>query len=146
MKHYFLALFSALLLTAAGAMAAAPVATQAEFKIDLPTWSALGPAELQTFLLGLPEANFIKAMQAIASSPQVAFRTRGLAVARNVINSLPASKRPLLIERLQNASPELRTNISATGEASFFTLPNFKLNIGLPPSINPNVSQPAQVP
>ena len=145
MKKLFYACLCSLLLLPA--VMAQPTDTQtANFAIDLPAWSAMTSAELQTYLLGLPEADFVKAMQAIATSPQLEFRTRALAAARSIINKMPLSKRTQVAERLQSASSDLRVSVNAAGEASFYTLPNFRLSIGLVPRINTNISQPPTAP
>ncbi|HOG49759.1 MAG TPA: hypothetical protein PKY10_04160 [Lentisphaeria bacterium] len=136
-KRFYAWVCSLLLLPGTIAFAAATAN-----KVDLAALSAMTSAELQTYLLALPEADFIKTMQALVASPRLELRTRALAAARNVINKMPVAKRSQVAENLQASCPDLRVSINAAGEASFYTLPNYRLSIGIIPTINNNISQP----
>ncbi|HQL87966.1 MAG TPA: hypothetical protein PLH67_10125, partial [Lentisphaeria bacterium] len=133
-KQFYALMCSLLLLPGTVAFAAATVD-----KVDLAALSAMTSAELQTYLLALPEVDFIKTMQAIVASPQLEFRTRAQAVAQNRINKMPADKRSQVVESLQASNPDQRVSTSAGGKASFYTLPNFRLSIGISPRINNNL-------
>ena len=146
MKKQFYTWICSLLLLPAALAFAAETASKTEFTVDMAALSAMTSAELQTYLIALPETDFVKAMQAIAASPQLEFRTRALAAARNVINKMPVAKRSQMADSLQASCPDLRVSVNAAGEASFYTLPNFRLSIGLIPRINTNVSVPPTAP
>ncbi|MGI6353617.1 MAG: hypothetical protein GX937_05965 [Lentisphaerae bacterium] len=142
MKKQFYSLICSLLLLPGAIAFAAATAN----KVDLSALSAMTSAELQTYLLALPEADFVKTMQALVASPQLELRTRSLAAARNVINRMPIAKRSQVAESLQSVCPDLRVSINATGEASFYTLPNNRRSVGRRPRPNENLSQPPATP
>ena len=146
MKKQFYAWMCSLLLLPATMAFAAETTSKTDFAVDMAALSAMTSAELQTYLIALPETDFVKAMQAIAASPQLEFRTRALAAARNVINKMPVTKRSQMAESIQASCPDLRVSVNAAGEASFYTLPNYRLAIGITPRINTNVSVPPAAP
>ena len=77
MKKQFYSLICSLLLLPGAIAFAAATAN----KVDLSALSAMTSAELQTYLLALPEADFVKTMQALVASPQLELPL--LAAARN---------------------------------------------------------------